>query len=122
MPTLKDRFRNRGGLSYGQKLFLLATLPLVAAVVAISFLVAWQSRALAEREIAALENQLIAAKKDELKNYLSLARTAFINTYGRALPDDDDAKLEVTQVLSARISATPAALPATATTSPLPPP
>lgn len=38
-------------VSYGQKLFLLATIPLVLAVAAISVVVADQGRQLAEREI-----------------------------------------------------------------------
>lgn len=99
MRRLKKLF----SLSYGQKLFLLATVPLILAVAAISVLVANQSRQLAEREIKALETQLIEAKKAELKNYLSIARTAFINIYGRAAPDDEDAKLAVTQILSSMI-------------------
>lgn len=90
-------------LSYGQKLFLLATVPLILAVAAISVLVANQSRQLAEREIKTLEVQLIEAKRAELKNYISLARTAFVNTYGRAAPDDAAAKLQVTQILSSMI-------------------
>jgi len=93
----------RGGLSYGQKVFLLATLPLLLAAAAIALLVAAQSRQTARQEIAFLENELIAAKKEELKNYLSLARTAFINIYGRALPDDAAAKLAVTQTLAAML-------------------
>src|SRR6056297_3046844 len=88
-------------MNYGQKLFLTATLPLILAAVAISVLVTLQSRQLAEREIRQLEEQLIAAKRAELKNYLSLARNAVINIYGRAGPDDAAAKLEVTRTLSA---------------------
>ncbi len=95
--------RNALELSYGQKVFLLATVPLLVAVSLITLLVTDQSRQLAEREIAALETQLIQAKRDELKNYLSIARTAFINTYGRAAPDDATAKLAVTQELSAML-------------------
>ncbi|WP_299424526.1 cache domain-containing protein [uncultured Shimia sp.] len=90
-------------LSYGQKLFLLATVPLLLAVAGISVLVANQSRQLADREIRALEAQLIEAKKAELKNYISIARTAFINIYGRAAPDDYEAKLAVTQILSSML-------------------
>ena len=90
-------------LTYGQQLFLIATVPLVLAMAAISVLVANQSRDLAEQEIKALETQLIDAKKAELKNYLALARTAIGNVYGRALPDNDEAKLEVSQVLSSMI-------------------
>jgi len=99
MRRLLSLFR----LSYGQKLFLLATVPLLVAVAGISILVANQSRQLAEREIRALEAQLIEAKKAELKNYISLARTAFVNIYGRAAPDDEKAKLAVTQILSSML-------------------
>lgn len=93
----------RIGLSYGQKLFLLAILPLVLAVAAIAVLVVGQSRQAAQSEIAFLESELISAKKAELRNYLSIARTAFINIYGRALPGDEAAKLEVTRILSAML-------------------
>ena len=90
-------------LNYGQKIFFLATIPLLLAAVAISAIVANQSRQTAEREIALLEHQLIEAKKAELQNYLSITRTAFVNIYGRALPDDEEAKLLVTQLLSAML-------------------
>jgi two-component system NarL family sensor kinase len=90
----------------GKKLYLTAILTLLMAVVVISVLVTPQSRHLAEREIATLERQLIAAKRAELKNSLSLARTAFINIYGRAAPDDTKATLTVTQILSSMIYGT----------------
>lgn len=99
MGGLIERIR----LNYGQKLFLVATLPLILAAVVISVLVTLQSRQMAEREIQNLEAELIAAKRDELKNYLSIARTAFINIYGRAAPDDETAKLQITQILSGMI-------------------
>lgn len=99
----RERIINLVTLSYGQKLFLIATLPFIFSVVVIASVVERQSRALAEREIKALETQLIQAKRDELKNYLSLARTAFINIYGRAAPDDEIAKLEVTRILSSML-------------------
>ncbi|MBY6152908.1 cache domain-containing protein [Vannielia litorea] len=87
--------------SYAQKLFLLATLPLLLAVSAISLLVMQQSRQLAEREIAALETQLIEAKKAELRNYVTLARAAFYSVYAAATPSDRAAKTRVTQILAA---------------------
>lgn len=99
MALLRDRLR----LNFGQKMFLTATLPLILAAVAISVLVTLQSRQLAEREIRQLEDQLIAAKRAELKNYLAIARNAVINVYGRAAPDDELAKLEVTRTLSAML-------------------
>ncbi|WP_106203717.1 cache domain-containing protein [Aliiruegeria haliotis] len=90
-------------LTYAQKLFLLATLPLVLAVAAISIVVAVQSRSLAESEIRELETRLTEAKKRELENYVALARTAISKDYGRALPDDEAAKEKVIQTLAAMI-------------------
>ncbi len=89
--------------TYGQKLSLLATVPLIAAVAAIAMLVAHQSRALAEREIRALETQLIEAKKRELRNYITQARNGFYFIYGNAAPNDTDAQDQVAQILSAMI-------------------
>ncbi|KUF08824.1 cache domain-containing protein [Pseudoponticoccus marisrubri] len=90
-------------ISYGQKLFLLASLPLILAVSAIAVLVAEQSRALAEREIRGLETQLIEAKKRELRNYVTQARNGFYFVYGSAAPDDAAAKEQVMQILAAMI-------------------
>ncbi|MEP5731992.1 MAG: cache domain-containing protein [Sulfitobacter sp.] len=90
-------------LSYGQKLTLLATVPLILAVAAIAVLVALGARALAEREISTLETQLIEAKKAELRNYVTQARNGFYFIYGNAAPDDDDAKERVAQILAAMI-------------------
>lgn len=73
------------------------------AVVAISILVANQSRQVAEGEIKTLESQLIEAKKAELKNYVTQARNGFYFIYGTAAPDDELAKEQVTQILSAMI-------------------
>ena len=70
--------------TYGQKLTLLASVPLVLAVAAIAALVALQARALAEREISTLETQLIEAKKAELRNYVTQARNGFYFIYGNA--------------------------------------
>ena len=90
-------------LSYAQKLSLVAAVPLILAVAAIAMLVAVQSRALAEREIQALETQLIEAKKRELRNYVTQARNGFYFIYGSAAPDDQEAKDQVAQILSAMI-------------------
>ena len=90
-------------LSYAQKLSLVAAVPLILAVAAIAVLVAVQSRALAEREIQTLEMQLIEAKKRELRNYVTQARNGFYFIYGSAAPDDQAAKDQVSQILSAMI-------------------
>ncbi len=96
-------FRNLISLTYAQKLSLVAAIPLLAAVTAIALVVAYQSRATAEREIQALEQRLIEAKKEELRNYVTQARNGFAYIYGRASPDDQVAKTLVTQILSAMI-------------------
>ncbi len=99
MPRLADRLR----LSYGQKLFLLASVPLILAAMAIALLVAAQSRAMAERELQSLETRLIEAKKRELRNYVTQARNGFYFIYGSASPDDEAAKQQVMQILAAMI-------------------
>lgn len=88
---------------YRRKFFLMAAVPLLLAMGAITSIVTLQSRALAEREIVSLEEQLLEAKKEELRNYISIARTAIGATYGNASPDDEDAKREVMQTLAAMI-------------------
>ncbi|MEM6276341.1 MAG: cache domain-containing protein [Pseudomonadota bacterium] len=90
-------------LSYAQKLVFLAAAPLVLAVALMGLLVTDQSRQLAEREIQALEEELLEAKKAELRNYVTLARNSFFWTYGNRAPDDAEAKTRVTQILSAMI-------------------
>jgi two-component system NarL family sensor kinase len=90
-------------LNYAQKLSLVAGIPLILAVAAIAVLVGNQSRALSDREIQALETQLIEAKKRELRNYVTQARNGFYFIYGSAAPDDQDAKDQVAQILSAMI-------------------
>ncbi|SFI40470.1 cache domain-containing protein [Jannaschia pohangensis] len=93
-------------LSYVQRLLLVAALPLILAVSAIAVLVAVQSERTATREIEALETAMIDAKRRELRNYLQLARTSFITLYGNAAPNDAQAKLRVTQILSAMVYGT----------------
>lgn len=88
-------------MTYARKLYLLATLPLILSVAAIAFVVAHQSKTMSEREIADLEAQLISAKKQELQNYLQLARTSISADYNPAPPDDEVAKTKVTQTLAA---------------------
>lgn len=88
-------------LNYGQKLTLVAAIPLVLAVASIAFLVAVQSNSEAQRQIRALEAQMIEAKKAELRNYVTQARNAFYFIYGSAAPDDSAAKRQVSQMLAA---------------------
>ncbi|MXU66178.1 cache domain-containing protein [Oceanomicrobium pacificus] len=95
--------RDRIGITYGQKVFLYAAVPLVLAVLAISALVAYQAKALSDQEIEVLQRELIEAKQSELNNYMQLARNSINHIYGRAAPDDEEAKTRVTQILSAML-------------------
>jgi len=96
-----DRQRFQLNLTYGQKIFFLATVPLVLAMGSIAGLVAYQARQLAEDEIAFLEETLLEAKQGELRNYMALARNAIYHIYGPAGPDDQEAKNRATQILAA---------------------
>ena len=90
-------------ISYGQKVFFFATIPLILAVAAIALLVQHQTRQLSEKELASLEAELLGAKEAELQNYMSVARHAYGAVYGNAGPNDEEAKLKVTQILSSLI-------------------
>ncbi|MBV1863314.1 MAG: cache domain-containing protein [Rhodobacteraceae bacterium] len=98
-----NRFKNLLSISYSQKVFLLASIPLILAGAAIALVVNYQTRQLLEQELQVLETELLSAKQAEILNYMSLARTAIISVYGRALPNDAAAKLRVTQRLSSLI-------------------
>lgn len=88
-------------MSCGQKLFLLAAVPLIFAMAILSALVTREARDTANREIAVLEGQLIAAKREELRNYLLLARIAFSPHLRQRPHDDAQAKTELAQILAA---------------------
>lgn len=98
-----DRLKSSLRPTYLQKLSLLATVPLLLAVIAIAAVVAFQARALADREINALETRLLDAKKEELRNYVTQARNAFYFIYGPAAPDDTRSQERVLQILAAMI-------------------
>lgn len=97
------RFLSGLTLSYGQKLSLVAAIPLIVAMALIVVLVTFQSQASAKREIATLESQMIATKKAELHNYVTQARNGFYFIYGNAPPNDEEAKQRVMQILAAMI-------------------
>lgn len=92
------RFRLQRSL--GQQTSLLAIVPLLLAMALIAVVVANQSRILAQHEVGALEDQLLDAKQDELRNYISIAHSAFENFYARKAKSDSRAKLEVTRLLA----------------------
>ena len=103
LPRYTNNQMQAGRVKAGQKLLVLATIPLLIAMAAITFIVTNQARVTAEREIAELESRLLDAKKAELRNYISIARTAFGAIYGNAAPDDEAAKTRVMQLLASML-------------------
>lgn len=84
-----------------QKIIVLAILPLVAALLAIAALVAYQARELARLEAELLEDGMLAAKRAELRHYVQMARTAIAHIYDETDRDDVLAREEVKRILSA---------------------
>lgn len=82
------------------KILLLAILPLFFAVSAISLIVVFQSDELVEEELRRVEDNVISAKVDELKNYINLALTAVDHVYKNADGDDELAKEKVKAILN----------------------
>ena len=83
-----------------QKVLLLATVPLLLAVSAITLLVTYQAQSLSDEKIASFERNMLDAKKAELLNYLSLAKTSIHHIYDNAGPDDKIAQERVKQILN----------------------
>jgi len=84
-----------------QKILLLAMAPLVISVSAITLLVSYQAKSLSDDEIAFFEANMLAAKKSELLNYLSLAQTSIWHIYENAAADDEIAQIQVMAILNA---------------------
>ena len=82
-----------------QKVLLLASAPLIIAVSAITLLVTYQAQNFSEGEIASFKQSMLAAKKAELLNYLSLAETSIRHIYDPAGPGDEAAKNRVKEIL-----------------------
>jgi len=89
-PTLKLR----------HQILILAIVPLILAVSAITALVIWQSTSLAETSIEAFESNMLKAKETELLNLTNLAISAIDEVYRNAGPDDEAAKDQVRSILT----------------------
>ena len=83
-----------------QKIILLATVPLVIAVSAITLWVTYQEHYLSEAEVRTFERSLLDTKQSELQNYIQLALTSIDHIYSQAGPDDEQAKAEVKTILN----------------------
>lgn len=68
-------------MTFKTKLLLITILPLIAVSVLIGGVTYYQSRALIDAETAAVEKRILAAKRQEIRNYVSLALTSIEQIY-----------------------------------------
>ncbi|VTU32233.1 cache domain-containing protein [Variovorax sp. PBL-E5] len=81
------------------KLLLLAVAPLLLAIVLIGGLLGVETQHLERQQSQVLEDALLTAKREELRNYVALALTSIDNLYG-AGRDDEAAKEQAKAILS----------------------
>jgi len=81
------------------KFLLLAVAPLLLATLAIGTLFVFETASLQKQQQALLEETLLNAKRDELRNYISLALTSIDRIYDTGR-DDEAAKEEVKSILA----------------------
>lgn len=87
-------------MSLKTKILLLAILPLILVTSAITVISVNQSQNLSEVEIQTFEENLLAAKRSELKNYLSLAQTSIAHIMADTQMSDSSAQREVKRILN----------------------
>ncbi len=87
-------------LSFKQQVLALATLPLIVAILAITILVTFQSRDLAQQGIKAFEQNMLEAKQSELISYTNLAMSSIEEIYNNAGPNDLQAQEQVKEILN----------------------
>jgi len=81
------------------KILWLAVVPLLLAIVAIGALFVLETKRLEKQQSELLEDVLLSAKRDELRNYIGLALTSIEHLYG-AGRDDEAAKEQAKAILS----------------------
>lgn len=84
-----------------QQILVIAVLPLVLAILAITALVTFQSARLASTSIATFERNMLKAKENELLNLTNMAVSAISDVYSKAGADDEASKRQVREILSA---------------------
>ncbi|GAA0786187.1 cache domain-containing protein [Marinobacterium sediminicola] len=82
------------------KILLLALIPMMLVTAAVTWIGLNQARQLSEDEIRLFEEHLLASKKRELKNYVSLAMTSIGHIVDNAGADDEQAQAEVRKILT----------------------
>ncbi|MES9898360.1 MAG: cache domain-containing protein [Sedimenticola sp.] len=82
------------------KILLLALLPLVLVTIVITMISVKQAQSLSEEEIQTFEEHLLASKRSELKNYVSLALTSIKHIVNDETLDEESAKAEIKRILN----------------------
>ncbi len=86
-------------LPYKTKITLLTLIPLIIAIAIISIVTIQQTQQLTTTQANAFENELLASKKVELRNYMELAYSAIKSTYESPYVDKKHAQQEVYDTL-----------------------
>lgn len=81
------------------KILMLAVAPLLLAIAVIGALLVVETQRLERQQAQLLEDVLLSAKRDELRNYIALALTSIDTLYG-AGRDDQGAKEQAKAILS----------------------
>lgn len=81
------------------KILMLAVAPLLLAIAVIGALLVFETQRLERQQAQLLEDVLLGAKRDELRNYIALALTSIDTLYG-AGRDDEGAKEQAKAILS----------------------
>jgi len=87
-------------MSYSQKVFLLAVLPLLLAMFLTIFLVNIETRELSDRQAVELKQALLDVRKNELISYSNLAFSAIDHLYTADNIDQEFARERVVEVLT----------------------
>ncbi|MCP4126013.1 MAG: histidine kinase [Gammaproteobacteria bacterium] len=87
-------------MSFKTKILLLALLPLILVAVSITLINLNQARNLSEEEIRTFEDNLLASKRQALKNYISLALTSIDQIIRNKEMDEQVAQEEVKRILN----------------------
>jgi len=87
-------------MSFKTKILLLALLPLILVASSITLINLNQARNLSEEEIRTFEDNLLASKRQALKNYISLALTSIEHIIQDEEMDEELAQREVKRILN----------------------
>ncbi|MEZ5799601.1 MAG: cache domain-containing protein [Nitratireductor sp.] len=87
-------------MSLRTKLLLITLLPMIAMSAAMAAIITFQSERLSRAQVQAVKAMILSSKETELKNYVSLARTAIEPFYSSSWSSTPLAKRQVTDIMN----------------------